>query len=556
MISIAIDVLRIVGALGLFIFGMKVMSENIQRVAGAPMRRFIGAITRSNFRAVITGVLTTSLLQSSSATTVMAVSFVNARILQLREAVGVVFGANIGTTITAWVIAFAVGRVDIRELALPMIAVALPLLFMKRSKLRYTGETLVGFALMFIGLQLLQNAVPNLRTSPEFLNYLAELAEGRFASPLLFVVLGTLVAGLVQSSTAAIALTVALMANGVLSVEMAAAMVLGENIGTTVTANLAAIVANREAQRTARVHSLINLIGVAWMLIVLPYAISTINQWLDASFDLADETHDAVVIAVFHTSFNIANVLLLIGFSDHLIRISQYFVKKGTEKPSQGISYIGGAVMATPELAVLEVQREMKRFAKEVTGMNTHLRRLLDASNDDDRAVLVAMLRQSEEQTDRFKRSISAYLIELAKLEVAQDTSLKLRGLMSAADHLERIADLYYQIALNLEIKNKQRVYFIPRQRQNLKEMTLLIDGAFEIMEANLQSEETTINPAKAKTKEIEINTLRDTLRERHLQDVAKDKYSQSSGVFYSDTFSALEEIADHIFGVSEGMTR
>lgn len=533
------------------------MSESIQRVAGASMRRVINTITRSRIRGIFTGWFTTTLLQSSSATTVMTVSLVNAGVLRIREAVGVILGANIGTTITAWVIAFAVGRVDIRELALPMIALALPLLFLKRAQLRYTAETFIGFALMFIGLQLLQGYIPNLKGTPELFEFFNKVVEGRFASPILFVLLGTLVATIVQSSTAAIALTVALMTSGIITVETAAAMVLGENIGTTVTANIAAIVANTEARRAARVHTLFNVLGVAWMIFLIHPVIHFIDTRIATHFGGAEEAHNAVVIAVFHSGFNLVNVLLLVGFSDQLVNFTARLVRsEKTEGEGRGIEYIGNTVMATPELAVLEVQKEMRRFARTVIGMNRTLQALLEVKEDDERELLQADLKRAEQVTDQFKRTIGRYVTELSRREISDETSQRLTGLMGAANNLERIGDLYYQIARNLESKNQQKVYFIPRQRQSLKEMSALIDEAFAVMLNNLRfDQDASVDANLARAKENEINALRDDLRIRHLKDVTKDRYSHSSGVFYSDTFVALEEIADNIFGVSEGLS-
>lgn len=535
---------------------MKVMSESIQRVAGASMRRVVNTITRSRIRGIFTGWFTTSLLQSSSATTVMTVSLVNAGVLRLREAVGVILGANIGTTITAWVIAFAVGRVDIRELALPMIALALPFLFLKRAQLRYTAETFIGFALMFIGLQLLQGYIPNLRGTPELFEFFSSAVQGRFASPLLFVILGTLVAMLVQSSTAAIALTVALMTNGIITVETAAAMVLGENMGTTITANIAAVVANTEARRAARIHTLFNVLGVVWMILLVRPVIGFIDAQLTLRYSGADEAHNAIVIAIFHTGFNVANVLLLVGFSEHLVNLSARLVRNtGKEDQGKGIEYIGNPIMATPELAVLEVQKEMRRFARTVIGMNRTLRALLEAKEEDERVLLQEDLKRAEEVTDQFKRTIARYVTELSRREISDETSQRLTGLMGAANNLERIGDLYYQVAKNLENKSQQKVYFIPRQRQSLKEMSSLIDEAFAVMLDNLRFDQESVDAGLARLKENEINALRDDLRIRHLKDVTKDRYSHSSGVFYSDTFVALEEIADNIFGVSEGLS-
>jgi phosphate:Na+ symporter len=549
------DILSIFGALGLFIFGMKVMSESVQRAAGASMRRIVSAMTRSQSRAVFTGIATTSLIQSSSATTVMVVSFVNAGILKLREAVGVIMGANIGTTVTAWVIAFALGRVDIRALALPMIALALPFLFMKRARFRYSSETVIGFALMLIGLQLLQSALPAIQGTPDFFNYLAQILDGHFASPALFLLIGTLVTVIVQSSTAAIALTLAMLANGILPIELAAAMVLGENIGTTVTANIAAIVANRQAKRAARAHLIVNVIGASWMLFLLPTVVRSLTGWLDESFADLDGNRDAVLIAIFHSGFNIINVILLFGFTDQIVSLTDRLVRKSKNDDQVKLEYIGSAVMGTPELAILEAQKEMRRYARVVKLMNDNLRKLLDENDPAERAELIRNLRNGEEVTDRFAKEITKYLTELARQEVSDSTSLHIRGLLSAASDLERIGDLYIQVAMNLEDKSLQKVYFVPRQRQSLKEMTSLLAEAFAIMLDNLKSEQESVDTAVAKRKEEEVNALRDELRLRHLKDVTRDKYSLESGVFYSDTFSALEEIADYIFSVSEGLS-
>lgn len=532
------------------------MSESIQRVAGASMRRVINTITKSRIRGIFTGLFTTSLVQSSSATTVMTVSLVNAGVLRIREAVGVILGANIGTTITAWVIAFAVGRLDIRELALPMIALALPFLFLRRAQLRYTAETLIGFALMFIGLLFLQSYIPNLKGTPEVFEFFSSAVEGRFASPLLFVALGTVVAMVVQSSTAAIALTVALMTNGIVSVETAAAMVLGENIGTTITANIAAVVANTEARRVARIHTMFNVIGVVWMIFLIRPVVGFIDAQLALHYEGIDEAHNAIVIAVFHSGFNVLNVLFLAGFSDQFVKFSSKLVR--TSQPddaNRGIEYIGNTIMATPELAVLEVQKEMRRFARTVIGMNRSLQALLEVKEEAERELLQEDLKRAEQVTDQFKRTIARYVTELSRREISDETSQRLGGLMGAANNLERIGDLYYQISRNLENKNKQKVYFIPRQRQSLIEMTALVDGAFVVMLNNLRFDQEAVDADLARAKENEINALRDNLRIRHLKDVNKDRYSHSSGVFYSDTFVALEEIADNIFGVSEGLT-
>lgn len=554
--NILLDILSIVGALGLFIYGMKVMSDGVQRAAGATMRRVVGAMTRSRARGVFTGVLTTSLIQSSSATTVMVVSFVNAGIIKLREAIAVIMGANIGTTITAWVIAFALGRVDIREFALPMIGLALPLLFIKKAHLRYSGEVVIGFALMFIGLQLLQGTIPNLRTSPQILDFFASEAQVDIWNILYYVLLGTVAAVVLQSSTAAMALTLTLMTGGIIPVEFAAAMVLGENIGTTVTANIAAVVANRSAKITARAHTVFNVLGVAWMIVILPFVVHALDTSLDSFFpDFQNQDGKyALMIAILHTGFNVINTALWVAFIPFVETLASKLVRGESGKDRYNLEYIGSPVMGTPELAILGAQKEMRRFAKVTLSMNETLMRLLETSDPDDRMHLLDELRRTEEVTDRFERNASRYLNTLSQEEVSDLISRKVQGLLSAANDLERIGDLYYQIALNLEAKNKQKVYFIPKQRQSLKEMTVLLREAFEIMLDNLRVGLERVDASEAKRKELQVNEMKNTLRLRHIKDQTKDKYTLESGVFYSDTFTALEEIADHIFSVSEGL--
>lgn len=532
------------------------MSDGVQRAAGSTMRRVVGAMTRSRARGVFTGVLTTSLIQSSSATTVMVVSFVNAGIIKLREAIAVIMGANIGTTITAWVIAFALGRVDIREFALPMIGLALPLLFIKKAHLRYSGEVIIGFALMFIGLQLLQGTIPNLRTSPQILDFFASEAQVDIWNILYYVLLGTVAAVVLQSSTAAMALTLTLMTGGIIPVEFAAAMVLGENIGTTVTANIAAIVANRSAKIAARAHTVFNILGVTWMIILLPFVVHTLETSLDTFFpDFQNQDGKyALMIAFLHTGFNVFNTALWVGFIPFVEMLASKLVRRESEKDRYNLEYIGSPVMGTPELAILGAQKEMRRFAKVTLSMNETLMRLLETSDPEDRNYLLEELRRTEEVTDRFERNASRYLNTLSQEEVSDLISRKVQGLLSAAHDLERIGDLYYQIALNLEAKNKQKVYFIPRQRQSLKEMTVLLREAFEIMLDNLRVGLERVDASEAKRKELQVNEMKNTLRLRHIKDQTKDKYTMESGVFYSDTFTSLEEIADHIFSVSEGL--
>ena len=556
--DILYNILSVVGALGLFLYGMKVMSEGIQRAGGASMRKILNAMTKSQGRAIFTGLATTSVLQSSSATTVMVVSFVNAGLLQLREAFGVIMGANIGTTVTAWLIALALGKFSVTEVALPLIALTLPFLFLKNEKLRNTGEVFIGFAILFIGLSLLQNVVPTLKENPTFEEFIRNFSELGYLSIFLFVILGSLVTIVIQSSSAAIALTLALLSSNIITLELAAAMVLGENIGTTVTANFAAVVANSHAKKAARAHLIFNLVGVIWMLPVLPYFLEGLSSTYLNTFgdqNVLGTTSSSVIVALFHTTFNVINMALLIGFTDFILKMAGRLVRQKVGGDAFKLEYIGAGVVGTPELALLEAHKEMRRYARITASMNQMISRLLDVSDPVEKKVLLDEIRETEEITDKYEMEVANYLTDLSKEEMSPSTSLRVRGLMGATNDLERIGDLYLQIAMDLESKNLKKVYFVPKQRQNLKDMLDLLKEAFDIMYSNLGDDGDRLNVQGAQEKEKEINELRNDLKRKHLKDVAKGRYSLESGIFYSDTFTAMEEIADHVVSISEGFS-
>lgn len=555
-----IDILNIVGALGLFIYGMKIMSEGIQRVAGASMRRILSAMTKSGGRAVFTGFLTTSIVQSSSATTVMIVSFVNAGLVTLRQAIGVIMGANIGTTVTAWLIAFAVGKISIADFALPIIGVSLPFIFFQRERLKDSADTLIGFAILFLGLQALQQVVPNLREHAEALQFLKDYADNGFTSILFFVFAGALITLIVQSSSAAIALTLTLLSNGMLPVEMAMAMVLGENIGTTITANIAAIVANNKAKAAARAHTVFNVMGVLWMLPILPFYYSGLELWFDrffkASSELNPEQTGKILVAIFHTSFNLVNTILLIGATGLIERIAKKLVFSKSKDEAFKLAYIEGGVFGTSELVILEVQKELKRFSKVPHLMNQQIELLLDATEPADRDVIARKLKENEKISDKFENEITKYLTDLSKEEMSPATSKKVQILIAAAGDLERIADLYLKIATILRQKNDRRTYFVPKQRQNLKDVIRLLNEAFESMQSNLEGkdEDDVLRDVNLDDKRVKL--LFKDLKEGHLKDLSKGRYSAESGIYYADVLSALEEVTEQLFSISKRISR
>ena len=317
------EFIQIIGALAFFVFGMKMMSDGIQRAAGSQMRNILRTMTKNRFLGVFTGFLTTAMVQSSSATTVMTVSFVNAGLLTLVESAGVIMGANIGTTITGWLVAFLGFKVKLNLLSIPLFAFGVPMLFSNRGKIKYWGEFIIGFAILFLGLAYLKGAVPDLKGNTEVLDFLSTFTQYGFLSRLLFVFIGTLVTIIVQSSSAAMAITLTMCAQGWLPFEVAAAMLLGENIGTTITAQLAAMVGNTNAKRAARIHTMFNVIGVAWMVILLPYflpALGTFLQTLGLSDPFTSAADMPIGLSAFHTTFNVLNVIIMLGFVKWLVK--------------------------------------------------------------------------------------------------------------------------------------------------------------------------------------------------------------------------------------------
>ncbi|MFT5981361.1 MAG: phosphate:Na+ symporter, partial [Flavobacteriales bacterium] len=439
-----------------------------------------------------------------------------------------------------------------------LIAITLPFFFMKNERLKNTAEVFIGFALLFIGLSALQSVVPTLRENEAFEAFISSYSNQGYLSILLFIIVGSLVTIIIQSSSAAIALTLALLSSGIIPLELAAGMVLGENIGTTVTANFAAVVANSHAKKAARAHLIFNLVGVLWMLPLLPYfldGLTFVYKQIFADVNVFGTDSNRVLLALFHTTFNLLNMLLLIGFTDGILKIAGRLVRAKVGGDAFKLEYIGAGVVGTPELALLEAHKEMRKYARITASMNQMISRLLDVSDPVEKKLLLDEIRETEEITDKYEMEVANYLTDLSKEEMSPTTSVRVRGLMGATNDLERIGDLYLKIAENLEGKNLKKVYFVPKQRQNLKDMLDLLKEAFDIMYTNLTNEDSEPDVIQAQEKEKEVNELRNDLKRKHFRDVAKGRYSFESGIFYSDTFTAMEEIADHVVAISEGLS-
>ena len=554
------DILTMIGALGFFIYGMKVMSEGIQKVAGSKMRQILSAMTSNRFKGILTGFLITSLVQSSSATTVMVVSFVNAGLLSLIESIGVIMGANIGTTITAWLISIVGFKVKIGSFALPIIAFGLPLLFAGKSKYRSWGEVLIGFALLFIGLSELKESVPDLRSNPEILEFLSGYADMGFLSVLIFVGIGTLITIAVQSSSAAMALTLVMSYNGWIPFEMAAAMVLGENIGTTITANLAALIGNVHAKRAARAHLIFNMFGVIWMVILFFPFLKMINMYMMefqgvSPMDPSQPESIPIALSVFHSSFNIINVLLLVGFVKPIAAIVTKMVKSSGEDDEYHLEFIGNVIIQTPDISILEARKEISKFGNITTKMSEFVQTLIVKKKEKKRRKLMDRIQKHEEITDRVEVEIANFLAKVAEGNISESSSVKIQSLLSINNDLERIADIFFQMSLNVQKKNESNLWFTDQQTENLMEKFKLVDEAFEIMDLNLDMDYAKVRLTGAQNKEKEINAKRSQFRKEHLKKIAKGEYDILSGMIYIDLIASLEKVGDHIINVTEAIT-
>ena len=552
--------LILIGSLGLFIFGMKIMSDGLQRTAGEKLRKMLGSITSNRFKGVFTGFMSTSIVQSSSVTTVMTVSLVNAGLINLRQSAGVMMGANIGTTITAWLVLLLGFKVSISSYALVLIALGAPLLFMTFRRSKDLANSIIGFAILFIGLQFLKDAVPNLDKDSALVQFFVNYKDIPFISNLMFVALGALVTIVIQSSSAAMALTLTMVSKGIIPFEVACAMVLGENIGTTITAEIASMIGNVHAKRSARIHSLFNIVGVTWMLIVIPFFLDGIGLIVGNTHGIAFNPENTGManegIALFHTLFNSANVLLLIGFVPYLVRIAEKSVKsKGDADEEFKLDYISAGGIGLPEVAILEAKKEVAKFGEVTTRMNGFVKTLINDQDKKTRNKMFNKIKKYEEITDRVEVEVANYLDKVSTQEISPEASLQIRSMLSITNDLERIGDIYYQMSKTIERKDDNKIYFLPEQRDNLNSILDKVDKAFTVMNTNLNAEYGHIIIDDAKKVELEINRMRNDLRKSYLEQAEKGEFKFQTGIMYNDLFSSCEKIGDHIINVSEAVS-
>ena len=551
------DAFRIFGALAFFIFGMKMMSEGIQRAAGSQMRNILRSMTKNRYLGVLTGFFITALVQSSSATTVMTVSFVNAGLLSLVESAGVMMGANIGTTITGWVVSLLGFKLKLATYSIPIFAIGVPMLFSKKGNLKYWGEFLIGFAILFLGLSYLKDSVPDLKNNPEVLSFLANFTDWGFFSRLFFVFVGTLVTIIVQSSSAAMAITLTLCAQGILPFEVAAAMILGENIGTTITAELASLVGNTNAKRSARIHSMFNVIGVTWMVILLPVILPILSNIAQDLFGIQDPFQSAedmpIALSAFHTFFNLTNVLMLLAFVPWLVKMAIKTVpEKDGEESIETLKFID-TLNRTPELATVEIQKEVARYGEITSRMLGFTKELINSPDSSKKETLISKLKKYEEITDKFEEEIIAYVTKLSDKEMTQKTSVRLRSFMNICNDMERIGDIFYQLSKKVEYKVANKIYFTPEQRNMMNDLIEIVDRAFMEMNQNLNvNSYDDIDLGKCYELEDETNQQRNAMRTYNQEKMKNPEYDTNSALVFTNLFSSIERIGDHIVNINE----
>jgi phosphate:Na+ symporter len=568
ILSIIGNILTLVGSLGLFLFGMKLMSESLQKVAGSKMRQVLAAMTNNRFKGILTGLLVTTTIQSSSATTVMVVSFVNAGLLSLIGAVGVIMGANIGTTVTAWVIALLGFKVSLSFLSLPLIGISFPLFFSKNSFRKTWGEFLIGFAILFIGLQFLKESVPDIRSNPEALNFLSSFTNSGYLSVLAFVLVGTILTVIIQSSSATMALTLVLCYNGVLPFELAAAMVLGENIGTTITANIAAMVANVSAKRAARAHLIFNIFGVLWMLIVFypflrgidffmmeKHGLSILTTQLSSEdFEYLKSIYP-IGLSLFHTVFNIINTALLIGFASLIAKTATKLVPDDEEDDEEfRLTFIDTSLVSTSEISTMQAKNEIANFGQRIQKMFAFIPALLLEQPDKKYDKLLKRIAKYEQITDDIEVEIATYLTKVSEGEMSHDTSRKIRAMLKIIDDLESVGDVIYQISRIVDNNYQRKIEFTDEQKHSLKEIIEIVKEAIVEMNLNLSTSYSDVNSKPAYSFERKINKKRDVLRQNHIDDLKAKKYKHKVGAYYSDMFSLSEKVGDYVFNVTEAI--
>ncbi len=560
--------LTLLGALGMFLYGMNLMSAGLQKAAGSKLRNLLTAMTSNPFKGVMSGLGITSVIQSSSATTVMTVGFVNAGLLTLTQAIGVIMGANIGTTVTAWMVSLVGFKADVSALAVPLMAVGFILSLSKRDKRRNISELIVGFALLFLGLSLMKESVPDLKETPEVLAFIQEWTSFGFGSVLIFLLFGTVLTLVLQSSSATMALTLIMVNMGWIPFEMGAAMVLGENIGTTITANIAAAVGNANARRAALAHTLFNVFGVCWALILFTPFLEFVGMtitWLGLPNPLyidhtvamtADEATSTLYgISMLHTLFNVINTFILVWFTKQIASLVTRLIKdkKGAEEDVVKLKYIDAGPLSTAELSVEQARNEVIHFAEISRRSVDFIHRIVHAKDNKEFEAMRDKLVKYEEIADRIEYEIATFLNAMPDESISEETRETVKRMYKIIGELESLGDSGEAISRILSRRNSHSQTFSDEQVERIDTILKALDRAYEVMIQNLRNEnDVEIGLRLATDCEIEINELRNDIREQEIQRIERSESDYRSSVYYLDTVSEIERMGDFIINITQ----
>ncbi len=592
-----LDFLGLLGAVGLFLYGMKVMSEGLQKAAGDRLRNILSAMTRNRFTGTLTGFLITALIQSSSASTVMVVSFVNAGLMSLAQSMAVIMGANVGTTFTAWVIALFGFKVNISAFVLPLIGLAIPLLFTKKSRNKSIGEFLIGFAFLFMGLDLISKYVPDLQSNPEMFAFLQQYSSMGYGSVLIFLTVGILLTMVIQSSAATFAITLIMCSKGWIDFDLACALVLGSNIGTTITPILASMSGNVAAKRTAMGHLLFNFLGCAWVLCVF-YPFVNLNTWITEALGQGDPTalagyvnhieatqpdvydhlfdnslpdaHPVIAkvgqlqqsvsigLSIFHTVFNLINLSIMIWLTGFYVKIVEYLVPaKHKEDEEFQLKFISGGLLNAAELNIAQAEKEIAVYAERVERMIDMAQKLVHTKDEsEDFIQLYSRLEKYEDISDRMEIEIAHYLNRCSEGRLSNEGKMKIAAMLRIVSEIESIADCCLGAGKILVRKNQSHVQFNQEIYANIDTMFSYIKEAMRNMLGLLHDIEHAREAEiiKSYNKEREINNYRNQLRTANIENINNRHYEYQAGIYYMDLVSDLEKTGDYIINVVDAV--
>ncbi len=570
-----LQIFTLLGALGMFLYGMNLMSSGLQKAAGDRLRGFLSAMTSNPFKGVMTGLGITTIIQSSSATTVMVVSFVNAGLLTLAQAIGVIMGANIGTTVTAWMVSWLGFKADISILAVPMMLFGFLFSNSKKDQRKNIGELIIGFSLLFLGLSFMKESVPDLRETPQVLEFVRNWSSYGFGSVLLFLAFGTILTLVLQSSSATMAITLIMLSMGWIPFEMACAMVLGENIGTTITANIAASVGNTFAKRAALSHTIFNVFGVIWALILFKPFLRIVGIITENVFGVPNPAAEGFVVtdsnspegtaalyglSMLHTLFNLTNTLILVWFTKSIAKAVSWIIKtpKNQEKEVFRLQYISAGPLATPELSVEQAFEEIINFAKISKNGADYAKNAINEADSDKFEELRKKLVKYEEISDRIEYEIATFLNKVSAEEISESTSVKIKAMYKIIGELESLGDSGETLSRILSRKNIHKKEFDSEAIKNLNAMADAVNATYDVMIENLTAAHKgeLVEISNAYNAEDRLNTLRNNLRDSVIENIDSKGDNYQASVYFIDIINTYEQMGDFMINVSQDLER